>query len=97
MALTCLDDDDMETGRIAGVYFGGWKSFTHVLGEGIYDNGEPLPPALKQRIARGIRELRDRDYIRDVPPAIAKRHPGRTVYGLNTDRRRPKPSEYRDG
>ena len=88
MALSCLDDDDMENGRIAGIYYGGWKSLTLVLGEGIYERHEPLPPALKRRIARGIAELRDRDYIRDVPPAISSRHPGRAVYGLNTDRRR---------
>jgi hypothetical protein len=93
MALSCLDDDDMENGRLAGIYFGGWKSLTHVLGEGVYARDDELPPAVKKRIMRGIRELRDKDYIRDVPPAIAKRHPGRRVYGLNTDRHGHKPSE----
>lgn len=86
MALSVLDEDDMETGHIAGVYWAGWKSLTYVLGEGQYDRNDSLPPYLERRIARGIAELRDAGYLLEVPREIAKRHPGRRVYGLNTDR-----------
>jgi len=87
MALSVRDEDDLENGQIAGVYWAGWKSLTYVLGEGQYGRNDALPDNVHKRIQRAIRELRESEYLLDVPPAIAKRHPGRRVYGLNTDRR----------
>lgn len=92
MALSCLDDDDTENGQLAGIYYGGWKSLAFVLGDGTYSRDESLPPNVHKKIQRGIRELRESGYIADVPRDIARLHPGRRVYGLNTDIA----SRYRD-
>jgi hypothetical protein len=82
MALVVRDYDDMDNGEPEGIYYGGWKGLTAVLGHGIYERNEPLPPAVKKQIQRGIKELRDAGYVEDVPRAIQKEHTGK-VYRLN--------------
>lgn len=61
MAVVVFDEDTEDIEE--GLYFGGWKGLTAVLGYGIYDRDDVLPPAVEQKIRRAIRELRDAGYI----------------------------------
>lgn len=82
MALVVRDYDDIENGEPEGIYFGGWKGLTAVLGYGIYERNEPLPPAVEQKIRRAVRELKDAGYLEDAPKSLQREHTGR-VYRLS--------------
>ena len=82
MAIAVMDSDNPETGEIEGIYYGGWKSLTYVLGHGIYEKNEPLPVNVERQIERGIRELRRAGYLVDVPEELQREHSNR-VYRLN--------------
>lgn len=61
MALVVMDESTQDTEE--GLYYGGWKGLTAVLGHGVYDREDELPRAVEQKIRRAIRELRDAGYI----------------------------------
>jgi hypothetical protein len=82
MALVVRDYDDADTGELEGIYYGGWKGLTYVLGHGIYERTDPLPANVEQKVRRAVRELRDAGYLLDVPATVQRSHTGR-VYRLN--------------
>jgi len=82
MALVVRDDEDIENGEPEGMYYGGWKSLTVVLGHGVFNKGDPLPANVERQIARGIRELKAAGYVTEAPDWIQEQHMNR-VYRLN--------------
>lgn len=65
MAVVVLDQDSEPGANDEGMYFGGWKALTPVLGYGVTDDDDAIPNAAKQTIARAIRDLREHGYIAD--------------------------------
>lgn len=83
MAVVVYDEDT--DGIEEGLYFGGWKGLTAVLGHGVYDREDQLPAAVEQKIRRAIRELRDAGYI-SVPGEQYQRGHHNRVYRLHIAR-----------
>ena len=88
MALVVRDYDDPISNEPEGIYYGGWKGLTAVLGHGLYERNESLPDNVKKQIQRGMRELRDAGYIEDVTGDVQREHTNR-VYRLNVSRITP--------
>lgn len=63
MAVVVRDEDTAPDKHDEGLYYGGWKGLTAVLGYGVWPDNEELSPAAKRTISRAIRELRDHHYL----------------------------------
>jgi len=82
MAAVVLDEDSQPGANDEGMYFGGWKALTPVLGYGVTDDDDEIPPAAKRTITRAIRELRDAGYI-DVAARKQQRPHWNRAYRLS--------------
>lgn len=76
-------DVESEPGRDdEGLYYGGWKSLTAVLGYGVTDDDEDIPADAKRTITRAMRELRTKGYL-DVADKRKQREHWNRVYRLS--------------
>jgi hypothetical protein len=82
MAVSVMDSDSLETGRMEGVYYDGRNALGYVLGAGLWDQFDAMPESVDRRIRRGIAELLDAGYLETVPPAMQSQWPV-TLYRLN--------------
>ena len=83
MALVVYDQDTDDAEE--GLYYGGWKGLTAVLGYGVFDRDDQLPNAAKLAIKRAVRELRDAGYI-SVPGSRYQHGHHNRVYRLHIAR-----------
>jgi hypothetical protein len=82
MALAVLDEDSEPGAEDEGLYFGGWKSLSPVLGYGLPTDDEPLSDPAKATIARAIRDLKQHGYIAVATRRYQRNHWNR-VYRLS--------------
>lgn len=82
MALSVMDSETENGADDEGLYYGGWRSLTVVLGYGVIHENDPLPRNVEKTIDRAMRELRDAGYISVAPRRIQKGHWNR-VYRLS--------------
>jgi len=85
MALVVLDEDSGPDAHDEGLYYGGWKGLTAVLGFGIYDRDDTLPPHVERAIARAVAELREAKLIEPANRSGQHGHWNK-VYRLNLSR-----------
>lgn len=78
MALVVYDEDSQPGADDEGLYFGGWRALTVVLGYGVIPDNVPLPKKVESQIGKAMRELRDAGYIAVAPKRIARQHWNRT-------------------
>jgi hypothetical protein len=82
MAVVVYDEESEPGKDDEGLYFGGWKGLTAVLGYGVTQEWDEISPAAKRTITRAIRELRDHHYL-GVAPQRTQREHGTRVYRLS--------------
>lgn len=82
MAVACLDEDSAPDKHDEGLYYGGWKGLTGVLGYGVWHEDDELTPRVERAIARAIRELREHKYISVADKRDQRQHWNR-VYRLS--------------
>jgi hypothetical protein len=49
MAVSVMDSDSLETGRMEGVYYDGRNALGYVLGAGLWDQFDAMPPAMQSQ------------------------------------------------
>lgn len=97
MALVCYDEDSEPGSDDEGLYFGGWRSLTVVLGYGVIVEFDPLPKRVEKTIGRAISELKRAGYVtvaerrhqRKHWSRVYRLHLGPVLAALNTPGQRP--------
>ena len=82
MAIKVYDEDSEPGADDEGLYFGGWRALTVVLGYGVIHEDIPLPKTVENQIGRAIKELRDAGYL-SVGPNRSQRQHNTRVYRLS--------------
>jgi hypothetical protein len=76
-------DEDTEPGaNDEGLYYGGWRALTVVLGYGVIHEDDPLPKHVENQIGRAIRELKGAGYVTTAGRVDQRKHWNR-VYRLS--------------
>jgi hypothetical protein len=82
MALACYDEPTEPGADNEGLYYGGWKGLTVVLGYGVVMDDDPLPKRMENQIDRALRELKRAGYVTVAPRRMQRAHWHR-VYRLS--------------
>lgn len=82
MAAVVYDRESEPGADDEGLFWGGWRALTAVLGYGVTLEWDEISPAAKRTIARAIRDLRRRGYISVADKKWQHKKQGR-VYRLS--------------
>ena len=85
MAAATYDWDATNTEYPPGLYFGGWKALTLVLGYELRDEDDRMPPNVERTITRAMAELRDAGYIKVADRKTQRQHGHRAYWVLPPD------------
>jgi hypothetical protein len=81
MAVVVFDAESEPGKDDEGLYYGGWRALTAVLGYGLTTEWDEITPPAKKTIGRAIRELREHQYL-EVADKEKQREHGTRVYRL---------------